>query len=67
MTSGGAGSILLATAACVTGKDPEKIRRIPDTTGMKNEVIMVRQHRRGFDHACRTVGARIVEVELSKN
>lgn len=62
ISSGGAGSILLATAACVAGKDPEKIRRVPDTTGMKNEVIMVQQHRMGFDHACRTVGARIVEV-----
>ena len=45
VTSGGAGSILLATAACVAGKDPEKIRRIPDTTGMKNEVVMVKEHR----------------------
>jgi uncharacterized pyridoxal phosphate-dependent enzyme len=63
VTSGGAGSILLATAACVAGKDPDKIRRIPDTTGMKNEVVIVKQHRSGFDHACRTTGARIVEVE----
>jgi L-seryl-tRNA(Ser) seleniumtransferase len=63
VTSGGAGSILLATAACLTGKDREKIRSIPDTTGMKNEVIMVRQHRMGFDHACRAAGARIIEVE----
>jgi D-glucosaminate-6-phosphate ammonia-lyase len=65
VTSGGAGSILLATAACLTGKDREKIRSIPDTTGMKNEVIMVRQHRMGFDHACRAAGARIVEVETA--
>jgi D-glucosaminate-6-phosphate ammonia-lyase len=63
ISSGGAGSILLATAACVTGKDAAKVRQIPDTTGMKNEVIMVRQHRMGFDHACRAVGAKIVEVE----
>jgi L-seryl-tRNA(Ser) seleniumtransferase len=62
VTSGGAGSILLATAACVAGKDPANIQRLPDTTGMKNEVIMVRQHRMGFDHACRAAGARIIEV-----
>jgi L-seryl-tRNA(Ser) seleniumtransferase len=70
VTSGGAGSILLATAACITGRDAAKIRLLPDTTGMKNEVIMVREHRMGFDHACRAAGARIVEVgtpdELSK-
>lgn len=65
VTSGGAGSILLATAACVAGKEPEKIRRIPDTAGMKNEVVMVRQQRMGFDHACRAVGARIIEVETA--
>jgi L-seryl-tRNA(Ser) seleniumtransferase len=63
ISSGGAGSILLATAACVTGKDADKIRRLPDTTGMKNEVIMVRQHRMGFDHAARAAGVRIVEVD----
>jgi L-seryl-tRNA(Ser) seleniumtransferase len=63
ITSGGAGSILLATAACLTGKDEQKILRLPDTSGMKNEVIIVRQHRMGFDHACRAAGARIVEVE----
>lgn len=63
VTSGGAGSILLATAACVTGGDQEKIRRLPDTTGMKNQVIMVRAHRMDFDHAARAAGVRIVEVD----
>jgi L-seryl-tRNA(Ser) seleniumtransferase len=62
VTSGGAGSILLATAACITGKDPEKVRRLPETAGMKNEVIMAREHRMGFDHACRAAGVRIIEV-----
>ncbi len=63
VTSGGAGSILLATAACVTGTDPEKIRRIPDLEGMKSEVIVPREHRNGFDHQARTVGVKLVEVE----
>lgn len=63
ISSGGAGSILLATAACLTGKDPERIRSLPDTTGInKTEVIMVREHRMGFDHACRATGAKIVDV-----
>ena len=29
---------------------------------MKNEVIMVREHRMGFDHACRAAGGKIIEV-----
>jgi seryl-tRNA(Sec) selenium transferase len=63
VTSGATGSILLATAACVTGKDPEKVRRLPDLTSMKNEVIIPRAQRNGYNHAARSVGVRIVEVE----
>jgi uncharacterized pyridoxal phosphate-dependent enzyme len=63
VTSGAAGAITLGTAACVAGKDPEKILRIPDTTGMKNEVIIQKTHRMAFDHAIRNVGVRLVVVE----
>jgi len=63
VTSGAAGALTLGTAACVTGSDPEKIKRLPDTTGMKNEVIIQKAHRYGFDHAVRNVGVRLVEVE----
>ena len=62
VTSGATGSILLATAACVTGPDIEKIRRIPDVNGMKSEVIVPREHRNGFDHAARSVGVKLIEV-----
>lgn len=63
VSAGAASAIQLATAACMTGKDPERIRKLPQTDGMPNEVIMVKQHRMGFDHAARTAGATIVEVE----
>jgi L-seryl-tRNA(Ser) seleniumtransferase len=63
VTSGAACAILLATAACVTGTDPEKIRRIPNLEGMKSEVVIPREHRNGFDHQARTVGIKLVEVE----
>lgn len=65
VTSGAAGSIMLATAACVTGKDPEKIRRIPDIAGMKDEVIIPRAQRNGFDHAARNVGVKLIEVDTA--
>jgi L-seryl-tRNA(Ser) seleniumtransferase len=54
---------MLATAACVTGTDRDKIRRIPDVTGMKSEVIIPKSQRNGYDHAARNVGVRLVEVE----
>ena len=63
VTSGATGSIELATAACVTMGDPEKIRRVPDTRGMKNEVIIPKAHRNGFDHGARNVGVRMIDVD----
>jgi L-seryl-tRNA(Ser) seleniumtransferase len=67
VTCGAASALTLATAACVAGKDSQKIRRIPDTTGMKNEVIIQKSHRFGYDHAVRNVGVRLVEVETRED
>lgn len=63
VTSGAAGAITLGTCACLTGEDPAKIRRLPDLTGMKTEVIIMKAHRNGYDHAVRNTGVRIVEPE----
>src|SRR5580704_6241541 len=38
-------ALVLSAAACVAGKDPEKMRRLPDTSGMKNEIIIQRNLR----------------------
>ena len=65
VTSGAAAGLLLGTAACVTGLDPGKMNRLPDTTGMKNEVIMARSHRNFYDHAVRSVGIKLVEVGIA--
>ena len=64
VTSGAAAALLLGAAACVTGLDPGKMARLPDTRGTKNEVIMVRSQRNFYDHAVRTAGVSIVEVGL---
>ncbi|MEC7227530.1 MAG: aminotransferase class V-fold PLP-dependent enzyme [Candidatus Latescibacterota bacterium] len=65
VTSGAAAGLLLGTAACVTGLDPGKMNRLPDTMGMKNEVIMARSHRNFYDHAVRSVGIKLVEVGIA--
>jgi D-glucosaminate-6-phosphate ammonia-lyase len=62
VTSGCASALALATAACVAGKDTRRIRQLPDTTGMKNEVIVQRTHRVNYDHAIRNAGVKMVEV-----
>jgi len=64
--SGAAAALTLGTAACLTGTDPDRIKRLPDTTGMKNEVIVQKSHRNGYDHAVRACGAKLVEVETAE-
>jgi len=63
VTTGAAGSIFLGTAAAVTRGDRDRIHRIPDTTGMKNEVIIQKSHRSGYDHQMTNVGVKLVDVE----
>ncbi len=62
VTAGCASALSLATAACVAGKDTARIRQLPDTTGMKSEVIVQRSHRVNYDHAIRNAGVKMVEV-----
>ncbi len=64
IASGASACLLLATAACIAGLDPGRMARLPDTQGMKNEVIMMRSQRNLYDHAIRAAGATIVEVGL---
>ncbi|MDX1983607.1 MAG: aminotransferase class V-fold PLP-dependent enzyme [Bryobacteraceae bacterium] len=64
VTSGAAAGLLLGTAACVAGLDPARMARLPDTSGMKNEVVMVRSQRNQYDHAVRSAGVHIVEAGL---
>lgn len=64
IASGASACLLLGTAACIAGLDPGRMARLPDTRGMRNEVIMVRSQRNLYDHAIRAAGATIIEVGL---
>jgi len=61
ITSGAAGAMAAATAACMAGSDDRLIWQLPDTTGLKHEVVMV-GGRSAFDSAIRLVGAKLVLV-----
>jgi len=61
VTSGAAGAMAAATAACIAGNDDKNIWQLPDTTGLKHEVIMV-GGRSAFDSAIRLVGGKLVLV-----
>jgi D-glucosaminate-6-phosphate ammonia-lyase len=64
VTSGAAAGLLLGTAACVTGLDAGRMNRLPDTSDMANQVVIVRSQRNFYDHMIRAVGVRLVEVGL---
>jgi uncharacterized pyridoxal phosphate-dependent enzyme len=63
VSSGAASALTLGTAACLTGNNQEHIGRLPDTTGMKTEVIVQKSHHYDYDHAIRNCGVRYVDVE----
>jgi uncharacterized pyridoxal phosphate-dependent enzyme len=63
VTSGAACAMLLGTAACITGKDAQKIKMIPNLPGERKEVIIQKSHRYLFDQAITTTGAKLIEVE----
>ncbi|HET9308982.1 MAG TPA: hypothetical protein VFO46_23410 [Candidatus Sulfotelmatobacter sp.] len=59
ITSGAAGAMAAATAGCMAGTSDKFIWQLPDTTGLKHEVIMV-GGRSAFDSAIRLTGAKLV-------
>jgi uncharacterized pyridoxal phosphate-dependent enzyme len=62
ITTGAAGAMAASAAACMAGSDPQKIWQLPDTAGMKHQVIMV-GGRSAFDNAIRLTGAKLVLVQ----
>ncbi len=62
ITTGAAGGLLLATAALLAGRDPEKMTRLPDMAGMPNEAVRCRCHRFGYDQCLRAAGARFADA-----
>lgn len=65
VTSGASAAITAATAACVAGGDPDKIWKIPDLAGMKDEVIIPSYSRTAYEAAARAVGVRMIEVRTT--
>jgi L-seryl-tRNA(Ser) seleniumtransferase len=62
VTAGSAAGMVLEAAACMAGTDPAKIWQLPDTTGMKDQIVIHRAHRVNYDHSFRVTGAKLVEI-----
>jgi L-seryl-tRNA(Ser) seleniumtransferase len=64
VTAGAAAALVVGTAACISTGNEQAILNLPtDMGGLKNEVIVQKSHRYGYDHALRNCGIRFVEVE----
>ena len=64
VTAGAASALTLGTAACMTRANRTAVHNLPtDLAGLKNEVIVQKAHRYGYDHALRNCGAQFVEVQ----
>lgn len=61
-----AASIVIAVAACMTGRDLGRVEQLPDTEGMKSEVVMQKGHEITYGHNVsqnvRIAGASLVEI-----
>ncbi len=67
ISSGAAAGITLSVAACMTGNDPTLIDSFPGPPGFdRNELIIHRSQRNGYDYAARMTGVTMVEVEGSQ-
>ena len=63
VTAGCAAAMTHATAACLTGGNPDKHVHLPSMEGMdKTEVIIPKAARNNYDAAIRGTGAKIIEV-----
>jgi D-glucosaminate-6-phosphate ammonia-lyase len=66
VTAGASSGLILQAAACIAGADPAKITRLPDTQGMRNEIVIQRAHRFAYDQAYRVAGGVLVEIGLAR-
>lgn len=66
VTAGSFSAMVLASAACLAGTDPEKIKQLPHPTWEKRECLMQKGHRFVYDCAFRAGGATIVDAETKE-
>ncbi len=60
-TSGAGSALTLVTAAMMAGDDDDKIEQLPDTSGMKDEILIQKRQRYWYDRCLELAGAKLVE------
>ena len=67
VTCGAAAGLAVATAACMTGSRKSFAYQLPDTTGMKDEILVLKCHRDLYDQSMLLTGARFVEIGVTSH
>jgi len=71
VTASCSAGITLAIAGAMTGTDLAAVERLPDTTGLRNEVVVMTGHMVGYgapvEQAIRLAGAKVVPVGQATN
>lgn len=62
ITNGAAGGLLLASCVCMAEGNMYNYRKLPDTTNMKNEIIVLCPQRNAYDQAIWASGAKCVQI-----
>ncbi|NLI21703.1 MAG: aminotransferase class V-fold PLP-dependent enzyme [Clostridiales bacterium] len=62
ITCGAAAGLAISTAACIARDNDAHRLQLPDTTGLRNEVLVLKCHRILYDQALLLAGARFMEV-----
>ena len=65
VTCGAAAGLAIAAAACMTGSRKSFAYQLPDTTGMKDEILALKCHRDLYDQSILLTGAHFVEVGVT--
>jgi|GEM_PF-132707 len=67
IASGAAGALTSATLAAMAGGDIEALQQLPNTDGLKDEVVCIGWARSIYDHAIRMTGAKMIEVHTPED
>ena len=60
ITSGAGSALTLAAAAIMAGDDDKLIEQLPNTDGMKNEILIKKKHRYWYDRCLEASGAQLI-------
>ena len=60
ITSGAGSALTLAAAAIMAGDDDKLIEQLPNTDGMKNEILIQKKHRYWYDRCLEASGAQLI-------